>query len=331
MGAYLVRRLLIMVPTLFLISVVSFALIQLPPGDYLTTYVAKLSQGGESVQPEQLAALRARYALNQPMPVQYLKWITNIVFHLDFGHSFEYGRSVSSLLADRLPLTMTLGLLTLLVTWGVALPFGVFSAVRKYSVGDYFVTGLVLIGLGIPNFLLALAVAYVQFNLMGRSVGGLFSPEFQDATWNLGKIVDLLDHVWAPILIIAWGNIAGVVRIMRANLLDELHRPYVVTARSRGLSERQLIWQYPVRVALNPFVSTIGWVLPGLIAGEILVAKVLGLQTTGPLLLSALLGQDMYLAGSIIFLLSLLTVVGTLISDVLLGLVDPRIRERAAA
>src|SRR5690606_4727494 len=331
MLAYVLRRVAIMIPTLFLISLVSFIIIQLPPGDYLTTYVARLAQGGETVQPETLAALEQRYALDQPVIVQYWKWITNIVLHLDFGYSFEYGKSVSSLLADRLPLTVTLGVVTMLFTWATALPFGVYSAVRKYSVGDYIITGIVFIGLGIPNFLLALSVAYIQLRFFGHSVGGLFSPEFQDAAWNLGKLLDLLGHVWLPIVIIAWGNIAGVVRIMRANLLDELHKPYVVTARSRGLTERDVIVKYPVRVALNPFVSTIGWVLPSLIAGEIIVAKVLGLETTGPMLLKALQGQDMYLAGSVIFVLSVLTVVGTLLSDLLLGVVGPRIRESAAA
>lgn len=331
MTQFLLRRVAIMVPTLFLISLVSFVIIQLPPGDYLTTYVARLSSAGETVQPEQLTALRMRYALDEPMPVQYWRWLTNIVLRGDFGHSFEYGRSVTSLLGERLPLTITIGVVTMLFTWAVALPFGVYSAVRKYSVGDYAITGLVFIGLGIPNFLLALTVAYLQLKYFHRSVGGLFSPEFADAPWNLGKLLDLLDHVWLPIVIIAWGNIAGVVRIMRANLLDELHKPYVVTARSRGLRERDVIARFPVRVALNPFVSTIGWVLPSMIAGEIIVAKVLGLETTGPLLLKALQGQDMYLAGSLIFVLSVLTVLGTLLSDVLLGIVDPRIRATTGA
>lgn len=331
MVTFLLRRIAIMIPTLFLISLVSFLIIQLPPGDYLTTYVARLSSSGQTVEPEVLNALRQRYALDQPVTVQYWRWLSNIVFHLDFGYSFEYGRSVTSLLAERLPLTVTLGVVTMVFTWAVALPFGIYSAVRKYSIGDYLITALVFVGLGVPNFLLALTVAYLQLKYFDRSIGGLFSPEFQDAPWNLGKVLDLLGHVWLPIVIIAASNIAGVVRIMRANLLDELHKPYVTTARSRGLRERDVIARYPVRVALNPFVSTVGWVLPSLIAGEIIVAEVLGLQTTGPLLLKALQGQDMYLAGSLIFVLSVLTVFGTLLSDVLLGIVDPRIRESASA
>ncbi|MGH3490359.1 MAG: ABC transporter permease [Actinopolymorphaceae bacterium] len=327
MVAYLLRRLLYVVPTVFLVSLVSFLIIQLPPGDYLSTVVANLSRTGQNVDPAQLAALKERYALDQPVVAQYWTWITNILVHGDFGQSFEYGRSVSSLLAERLPLTLALGVTTLLFTWAVALPAGIYSAVRKYSVGDYVMTAVAFLGIAIPGFLLALTVAYLQFRYFDRSVGGLLSPEYVGAGWNLGKILDLLDHVWLPILVLSLGGIGGTIRVLRANLLDELHKPYVVTGRARGLSERRLIAHYPVRVALNPFIATIGWLIPALFDGEVLVATVLGLQTTGPLLLGALESQDMYLAGSIIFIACVLTVLGTLVSDILLALVDPRVRE----
>ena len=327
MGLYLLRRVLSMIPTVFLISLVSFVIIQLPPGDYLSTVVANLSRTGQNVDPAQLAALKQRYALDQPVIAQYWKWITNIVLHGDFGQSFEHGRAVSSLLAERLPLTLALGLATFLFTWAVALPAGIYSAVRKYSVGDYVMTAIAFLGIAIPGFLLALTVAYLQFRYFDKSVGGLLSPEYVDAGWNLGKILDLLDHLWLPIVVLSIGGIGGTIRVLRANLLDELHKPYVVTGRARGLSERRLIAHYPVRVALNPFIATIGWLIPALFDGEVLVATVLGLQTTGPLLLGALESQDMYLAGSIIFIACVLTVIGTLISDILLALVDPRVRE----
>ncbi|MEQ4207440.1 ABC transporter permease [Actinopolymorpha sp. B9G3] len=327
MVAYLLRRLLYVVPTVFLVSLVSFLIIQLPPGDYLSTVVANLSRTGQNVDPAQLAALKERYALDQPVIAQYWKWITNIILHGDFGQSFEYGRSVSSLLAERLPLTLALGLSTLLFTWAVALPAGIYSAVRKYSVGDYVLTAVAFLGIAIPGFLLALTVAYIQFRYFDKTVGGLLSPDYVGARWNLGKLLDLFDHVWLPVLVLSLGGIGGTIRILRANLLDELHKPYVVTGRARGLSERRLIAHYPVRVALNPFIATIGWLIPALFDGEVLVATVLGLQTTGPLLLGALESQDMYLAGSIIFIACVLTVIGTLVSDILLALVDPRVRE----
>lgn len=330
MARYLLRRLAYMIPTLILISMVSFIIIQLPPGDFLSTLVAREQARGSQIDPSYLEALRTRYALDQPMIVQYWTWISNIVFKGDFGQSFQHNESVSSLLAQRLPLTIAISFSTMIIGWAVSLPLGVYSAVRKYSIGDYVVTTFAFFAVAVPNFLAALAIAYIQFRYFGASVGGLFSPEFVDAQWNIGRILDLLGHLWAPILVLGLGGIAGTIRIMRANLLDELSKPYVVTARSKGVPERRLIWKYPVRVALNPFVSTIGWALPGIIGGEIIVSQVLGLQTTGPLLLEALESQDMYLAGSIILILSLLTVIGTLISDLLLGVVDPRIREGRA-
>jgi peptide/nickel transport system permease protein len=325
---FMIRRVLYMIPTLILISIVAFAIIQLPPGDYLTALVSQLQAQGESVDPAQLAALKQRYGLGDPIYVQYWKWITNILFEGDFGQSFEWNRPVSQLVWDRLPLTIVLAVSTLLFTWAMALPIGIYTAVRQYSIGDYTMTFIGFIGLATPNFMLALVFAYIGFKYFGQSVGGLFSPEYVDAAWNLGKVVDLLSHLWLPVVIIGTAGTAGIIRIMRANLLDELHKPYVVTARAKGVPERKLLLKYPVRVALNPFISTIGWVLPALINGEVIVSQVLSLQTTGPLLLRALLSQDMYLAGSFILILSALTVLGTLISDILLAWIDPRIRYR---
>ncbi|HEX7040978.1 MAG TPA: ABC transporter permease [Trueperaceae bacterium] len=328
MLAYFVRRLLYMIPTLLAISVVSFFIIQLPPGDYLSTLVANLAAQGDQVDSARLIALRERYGLDQPVWVQYWKWVSGIVLRGDFGHSFEWNRPVSQLIWQRLGLTFVLSLSTLVFTWAISLPTGVFSAVRKYSIGDYVATFLGFIGLAIPNFLLALVLMYVAFKFFNQSVGGLFSPQFVDAPWSLAKVRDLLAHLWVPMVVIGTSGTASLIRIMRANLLDELHKPYVETARAKGLPEGRLLVKYPVRVALNPFVSTVGWVLPSLVSGEAIVAIVLSLPTTGPLLLRALDSQDMYLAGSFIMMLSVLTVVGTFVSDLLLAWLDPRIRYR---
>ena len=322
---YMLRRSLAMIPTLIAISIISFIIIKLPPGDFLTSYVASLEAQGESVDEAELVALKQRYGLDEPGYVQYWKWISG-VFRGDFGQSFELNQPVSSLIGDRLALTFMISLLTLLFTWIVALPVGIFSAVRRYSLGDYIFTFLGFVGLAIPNFLLALVLMYIAFKYFNQSVTGLFSPEYIDAPWSTGKILDLLGHLWVPIVIIGTAGTAGLIRIMRANLLDELHKPYVTTARAKGLSETHLLLKYPVRIALNPFVSTIGWSLPFLISGSAIVAIVLNLPTTGPMLLRALLNQDMFLAGSFILMLAIMTIIGTLISDLLLAWLDPRIR-----
>jgi peptide/nickel transport system permease protein len=325
---YIGRRVLLMVPVLFAISVVAFVIIQLPPGDYLTTLVSQLQAQGDTVDQAQLAQLSARYGLDDPVFVQYLKWITNILFHGDFGTSFAWNKPVSSLLAERLPLTVVLAVTTLLFTWVVAFPIGVYSAVRQYSAGDYAATTLGFLGLAIPEFLIALVLMWIGLNYFGQSVGGLFSPDWQDEPWNLGKLLDLLSHLWVPVVVLGMAGTAGLIRVLRANLLDELHKPYVIAARARGMPERRLTVKYPLRVALNPFVSTVGWVLPGLVSGEVIVAQVLSLPTTGPLLLDSLKSQDMYLAGSVILIVSVLTVIGTLISDIALAWLDPRVRLR---
>lgn len=326
MIGYVARRCLYMIPTLLGISVVAFAIIQLPPGDYLTTLVARLENQGERMDAAQLESLRERYGLGDPLYLQYLRWMEAIVLHGDFGQSFEYSQPVAELVADRLPFTILLALTTLLATWLLAFPVGLYSAVRQYSPGDYLATVVGFLGLAVPNFMIALLLMYLGQAWFGMSVGGLFSPAYEDAAWNLGKFLDLMSHLWVPVLVLATAGTAGLIRVLRANLLDELHKPYVVASRARGMTERRLLLRYPLRAALNPFVSTIGYVLPGLVSGEVIVAQVLSLPTTGPLLLNALRSQDMYLASSIILIVSVLTVVGTLLSDVLLAWLDPRVR-----
>jgi peptide/nickel transport system permease protein len=326
MLSYLFRRLAYMVPTLFLISIVSFAIIQLPPGDFLSTMVARLSAQGETVDQTQLADLRERYGLGEPIIVQYGKWMLSILTQWDFGQSFEWREPVAELLSTRLPLTIALSVVTLMVTWIIAFPIGVYSAVKQYSIGDYLATSLAFLGLATPNFLIALVLMYVAYEVFDTSVGGLFSPEFVESGWNLGKLIDLFGHMWIPVIVLGTAGTAGLIRILRANLLDELRKPYVVAARGRGVPERKLLLKYPLRVALNPFISTIGWVLPGLVSGEVIVAQVLSLPTTGPMLLGALRSQDMYLAGAIVLMISVLTVIGTLVSDLALAWLDPRVR-----
>ena len=326
MLAYIVQRILLLIPMLIAISILSFAVIQLPPGDFLTSYVAQLRQEGDEVDEAELASLRQRYGLGQPAYVQYFKWIYGVLVKGDWGQSFEWQKPVSELIWERLGLTMALSMGALLVGWFIAIPVGVYSATHQYSWLDYLMTTFSFIGLGTPGFLLALIVLFLAQSMLGMNVGGLFSDDYVLAPWSWPKIRDMLSHIWVPMLIVAVNGTAGNIRITRANLLDELNKPYVETARAKGVKESSLIWKYPVRVALNPFFSTVGWSLASLVSGTTLVAMVLSLQTTGPLLLRSLTSQDMYLAGSFLFLLSTLTVIGTLLSDILLAVVDPRIR-----
>lgn len=323
---FILRRIIFLIPTLIAISLVVFVIIQLPPGDYLTTLVAAMASQGENVDQSALNALRERYGLGQPIYVQYWKWISGILLRGDFGRSFGWNMPVADLIWGRLALTFVLSLATLLFVWIVSFPIGVYSAVRQYSPGDYIATFFGFLGVATPSFLLALVLMYVAFKYFNQSVGGLFSPEYQEAPWNMDKVWDLLGHLWIPVIIIGMEGTAGLIRIMRANLLDELRKPYVVTARAKGLPEWKLLLKYPVRVALNPFISTVGWVLPALVSGSAIVSIVLSLPTTGPILLRALLSQDMYLAASFLLMLSVLTVIGTLLSDLLLAWLDPRIR-----
>ena len=323
---FILVRALWMLPFLLAVSFLAFVLIQLPPGDYVTTYIATLAASNEVVDRQAAADLRARFGLDQPMIIQYWKWITNVVLRGDFGLSFEWQQPVSELIWERMALTLLLTVSTLLLTWAIALPVGVFSAVKKYSIGDYVVTFISFLGLAVPSFLLALVLMYVAAVHFGQSVGGLFSEAYQNAPWSWDKVVDLLQHLWIPVVILAVSGTASLIRVMRANMLDELNRPYVTTARAKGLSEFALLVKYPLRLALNPFISTIAWLLPNLVSGSIIVAIVLSLPTAGPLLLQSLMSQDMYLAGAFILLICALTVVGALVSDILLALVDPRIR-----
>jgi peptide/nickel transport system permease protein len=326
MLVYILRRVMLMIPTLFVISLISFVVIQLPPGDYLSSYVATLRAQGDAVDEQELAVMQQRYGLGQPIYVQYYKWISGIILRGDWGQSMEWQQPVKNLIWERMALTMVLSGVSLLVTWFVAIPVGVYSATHQYSIPDYLMSIFSFIGAGTPGFMLALVVLYLAWSKLGMSVSGLFSEQFISAPWSWPKVLDLLKHLWIPVLIIALNGTAGGIRTTRANLLDELNKPYVETARAKGLKEGRMVWKYPTRVALNPFFSTVGWQLAGLISGQTLLAVVLGLQTTGPLLLRALTSQDMYLAGSFLLLLSTLTVVGTLVSDILLAWVDPRIR-----
>ena len=325
MFVFVIRRVLNAIVTIFVISIVSFVIIQLPPGDFLTSYAASLKAQGDTVAPQQLEALRQAYGLGQPIHIQYLKWIGNIM-QGDFGQSLEWQQPVNRVIWSRLMFTVIVSASSILFVWAVAIPIGVYSAVRQYSIGDYVFTFLGFIGLAIPNFMLALVLMWLGFAWFGQDVGGLFSPEYQGAPWSWGKFVNMLSHLWIPMIVVGTAGTAGLIRTMRANMLDEINQPYVETARAKGLSESRLTWKYPVRVALNPFVSTAGYALPELIGGVVITAVVLNLPTIGPILLRALLSQDMFLAGAIVMLISILTVIGTLISDIVLALIDPRIR-----
>jgi peptide/nickel transport system permease protein len=325
MMRYVLRRLLGMIPTLLIISVISFVLIQLPPGDIVTSTLRELEQQGQEVTEERVAALRAMYHLDEPLPVQYLRWAGNFVTG-NLGYSIRYQQPVSRLIGERIALTVAIAMASILFTWVIAVPAGILSAVRQYSIADYGLTLFALLGMATPNFMLALVMMYLGYEWFGISVGGLFSPEFVDAPWSLARLWDLIAHMWVPMVILGFAGAAGMIRVLRANLLDELRKPYVVTARAKGVRPVKLVLKYPVRLAINPFISTVGWMLPALFSGSAIISVVLDLPTTGPLLLDALMSQDMYLAGSFIMILSALTVLGTLISDVLLALVDPRIR-----
>ena len=323
---YILKRLIYMIPTLVGMSIIAFLIIQLPPGDYLTSMLASMSDSGVNVDQAQIARYREIYGFDDPFVVQYWKWISGIVLRGDFGYSFEWNRPVWGLIAERLAPTLSVSLLALLFVWAVSLPIGIYSAMRRHSVGDYAFTLFGFIGLAIPNFIMALTLMYLAYRYMGQTVGGLFSREYVNAPWSWDKFVDLLAHLWIPIIVIGTNGTAALIRILRANLTDELNKPYVITAKAKGLPEYKVVLKYPVRIALNPFVSAIGWVLPELISGVTITAIVLNLPIMGPLLLRALTVQDMYLAGSIILLLGVLTLIGMLISDILLAILDPRIR-----
>ncbi len=325
MVSYIIRRFFLAILTTWAISVLSFIIIQLPPGDYVTSYIASMSASGSSVSEGEAEALRTQLGLDKPVYIQYLKWM-GLIFQGNFGMAMEWGRPVLDVIGDRLMLTIVISLAAVVFTWALALPIGIYSAVKRYSFLDYAFTLIGFIGLAIPGFMLALIVMYVGFAYFGANVGGLFSPDFAEAPWSWAKLWDLIKHLPIPAIVLGISGTAQMIRIMRSNLLDELRKPYVMTARARGLAEWRVILRYPVRVALNPFVSTIGYLLPYIVSGSIIVSLVLSLPTVGPLLLKALIAQDMFLAGTIVLMLGVMTVIGTFISDLLLLWVDPRIR-----
>ncbi|GIV84305.1 MAG: ABC transporter permease [Candidatus Roseilinea sp.] len=326
MWQFMLRRLSYALLAVFVISLVSFAVIQLPPGDYVTDMINRVRATGGKVDPEFEQRMREVYGFNQPMIVQYAKWLTNILTRGEFGYSFIYKRDAGEMIMERLPTTAVMVFGAVLLTWVIALPLGVMAAVYKRTAIDYSAIFIGFVGLAVPSFMLAIVVLFVVYRTFGRATIGLFSPEYVAAPWSVNRLLDLLKNMWLPALITAVTGIGALTQTMRANLLDELNKPYVNTARAKGLPEWRLLWKYPVRHALNPFVSTIGWLLPALVAGDVVISIVLNLPTAGSMLYAALLQQDQYVAAGFILLLSSLTVIGTLISDLLLALLDPRIR-----
>jgi peptide/nickel transport system permease protein len=314
-----------MIPTIILISIISFIIIQLPPGDYLSTKIAQLQSEDELMNQDLIEALREEYGLDQPIYVQYGKWIWNIL-HGNFGYSWEWQQPVENVIGERLLLTAIISLMTTGFVYIVSIPIGILSAVRQYSFIDYFLTFIGFLGLAVPNFLFALVLLFIGYLFFDTSLSGLFSAEFATASWSFGKVMDLFKHIWIPVIVIGTSNTAGRIRVMRGNLLDELKKQYVVTARAKGLSETKLLFKYPVRMALNPLISGLSGLLPNLVSGAAITSVVLSLPTTGPMLLGALRSQDVYLAGAFIMMLSSLTLISTLLSDILLAWSDPRIR-----
>ena len=323
---FLARRILIMIPTILLISLITFWIIQLPPGDYLTTWVSLAAAEGEDVNYEMLEQLREEYGLNDPFYVQYWKWISKLIGKGDFGISYYWNMEISEVIKSRMAMTLVISVSSLLFTYLLSIPIGIYSAVKQYSLGDYIATVIGFIGMATPNFLLGIILLYASYKLTGSPIMGLFSLEYANAPWDWPKIVDLLKHLIIPTIVIGTAGTCGLIRVMRGQLLDEIKKQYVITARAKGVGAGKLLFKYPVRAALNPIVSTIGWSLAGIFSGSTITAIVLNLQTQGTVLYKALLGQDMYLAGALLFILTILTVIGTLISDVLLAWLDPRIR-----
>jgi len=326
MWKYILKRFLYALFTVWVISLISFIIIQLPPGDYVRDMMNRLRAQSGRINPEWEDRMREAYGFNDPIYVQYYKWIRNIVTRGNFGWSFTYKDDAVAIIMQRLPMSATMSFASFLLIWAIALPLGIYAAVYKYTAFDYTASFVSFVGLAIPNFVIALALIFLTYKYFDKATIGLFSLEYQDAPWSIEKVIDLLKHLWIPALVVGVSGIAGLVQTMRANLLDELNKPYVATARSKGLSESRLLWKYPVRVALNPFISTIGYMLPALVSGETIVSIVLNLPTAGPIMYTALIQQDQYVAAGFILLLSVLTVIGTFISDLLLAAIDPRIR-----
>jgi peptide/nickel transport system permease protein len=328
---YIVQRILQFIPLVVVISVLTFALIELPPGDYLTMYILQLQRSGTQVSEDVIARLTRQYGLDKPVHTRYMLWMWNIIRYGNFGRSFQWDKPVREVIGERLMLTIVVSITTLIFVWGVGIPIGIYAATHQYSILDYVLTFVGFIGVSVPSFLLALVLMYVALAYLDISVTGLFSPEYIDAPWSWGRVWDMFQRLWVPVIVIGMSGTAGLIRVMRGTLLDELRKPYVTTARAKGLSERKLLAKYPVRIAINPMISTIGWLLPGIVSGSAIVSIVLNLPTTGPVLLRALMYQDMYLAGSFVMMLSVLTITGTLLSDILLAFLDPRIRYGSAS
>jgi peptide/nickel transport system permease protein len=322
---YITKRLLLLPVLVLIFSIFAFFIIQAPPGDFVTNYIAELAASGSAIDQAQIDGLRSLYGLDQPMYVQYLKWMGRILTG-DMGVSLDWQRPITELIGERLLLTVLLGTFTFLFTWALAIPIGILSATRQYSFLDYFFTIINYFGVSTPTFMTALVLMWLAFSRLGISITGLFSAEYVDAPWSYARVVDMLKHMWLPMVILGLDGTARLARVMRANLLDELKKPYMEMARAKGMSEWRLVMKYPVRLALNPLVSTIGWYLPLIFSGSVIVATVLNLPTIGPMLLRSLTNQDMFLAGSIILIYGFLAIIGTLISDILLVWLDPRIR-----
>jgi peptide/nickel transport system permease protein len=323
---YITKRIIRMIPQIFIISILAFIIIQLPPGDYITEYLNRLRASGVTVDEAEVERLTRMYGLDQPMSVQYLKWIGNIITELDFGYSFAFNKPVNDILLSRMGTTFFIALLSFIVSWGLAIPIGIYAAVKQYSFADYFFTLMGFFGLATPGFLLALVLMYYSWTKFGIAVGGLNSPEYLVRPWDWARIVDMLGHLWIPVIILAIGGTANIIRTLRATMLDELRKPYVTVARSKGLSEMSVLMRYPVPIAINPLISTIGWLLVWFFSGGMVVEVVLNLPTAGPVLWRALLGQDMYTAGAYILITGTLVTVGSLISDICLAVADPRVR-----
>lgn len=323
---YVLKRVLIMIPTVLLISLITFWIIQLPPGDYMTTYAMMAAREGEVVDDQFLEELRQEYGFNQPFFVQYGKWMTNLITKGDFGISFQWKKHISTLINERMGMTLLISVTALLFTYGLAIPIGIYSATHQYSFGDYLTTLVGFLGMATPNFLLGIILMYLSYKWSGVLLMGLFSQQFIEAAWSWAKLLDLLKHMIIPVIVIGMSGTCSLIRVMRGQLLDELRKQYVITARAKGVSAGRLLFKYPVRAAVNPIVSTLGWSLAGIFSGSTITAIVLNLQTQGTLLYQALQNQDMYLAGALLFIMTILTVVGTLISDMVLAWLDPRIR-----
>jgi peptide/nickel transport system permease protein len=323
---YIFKRIFQLIPILFLISIVAYTIIELPPGDFADFYISSLRASGVTILDDEAMRIKEQYGFNAPLVERYWRWVENIILRGNFGYSFEYQKPVNEILSEKLPLTVGLTLGALFISWSIAIPIGIYSAINQYSKFDYFFTFIGFLGLATPPFLAALIFAWLFLKVFDYSVLGLYSPEYVSAEWSFDKFIDLCKHLILPIILIGLQGTGTIIRVMRGNLLDELKKPYVVTAKAKGLKFRDLLIKYSVRMAINPIISTIGWLLPALLAGEILISIVLGIQTLGPVLLRSVLSQDMWLAASIVMILSFLTIIGSLISDILLVLLDPRIR-----